>query len=436
MAPLSADQERLAISRLFHRFGFGVRPGEFDRAVKSGLEATKKNLLTRPTTEQINADLLSLTVDDLGPRPTPGTFANTEYSIKIRSQIKEMTLWWLDQMVTTDYSLNEKMTWFWHGHWATSVEKLNFALPMYKQNLTLRSGALGNFSTLSKSMYNDGALQFWLDGQENTAKAPNENLSREFMELFTLGVGRYTEDDVKALARVFTGMQVQRTNGITVFNPRRHDNSSVSLLGTNQLFSAEQAIDFIVNRDDSSRFIYERLWYRFISSSDELPTNIRRDAFANRDTFAAVSDLINSEHLYSPKYPMVKSPVEWFVAVCRTLNITPSKAKNANVLLSGLQKLAQVPFAPPNVGGWPAGELWLTSASAQFRLTLTEALLKNSDLADLKRVGLAQRVKYLQDSLGVYQWSKRTSDALNVARTEPARLFLLAVNSPEYVVGA
>lgn len=436
MAPLSADQERLAISRLFHRFGFGVRPGEFDRAVKSGLEATKKNLLTRPTTVQINADLLSLTVDDLGPRPTPGTFANTEYSIKIRSQIKEMTLWWLDQMVTTDYSLNEKMTWFWHGHWATSVEKLNFALPMYKQNLTLRSGALGNFSTLSKSMYNDGALQFWLDGQENTAKAPNENLSREFMELFTLGVGRYTEDDVKALARVFTGMQVQRTNGITVFNPRRHDNSSVSLLGTNQLFSAEQAIDFIVNRDDSSRFIYERLWYRFISSSDELPTNIRRDAFANRDTFAAVSDLINSEYLYSPKYPMVKSPVEWFVAVCRTLNITPSKAKNANVLLSGLQKLAQVPFAPPNVGGWPAGELWLTSASAQFRLTLTEALLKNSDLADLKRVGLAQRVKYLQDSLGVYQWSKRTSDALNVARTEPARLFLLAVNSPEYVVGA
>lgn len=436
MAPLSADQERLAISRLFHRFGFGVRPGEFERAVKSGLEATKKNLLTRPTTVQINADLLSLTVDDLGPRPTPGTFANTEYSIKIRSQIKEMTLWWLDQMVTTDYSLNEKMTWFWHGHWATSVEKLNFALPMYKQNLTLRSGALGNFSTLSKSMYNDGALQFWLDGQENTAKAPNENLSREFMELFTLGVGLYTEDDVKALARVFTGMQVQRTNGITVFNPRRHDNSSVSLLGTNQLFSAEQAIDFIVNRDDSSRFIYERLWYRFISSSDELPTNIRRDAFANRDTFAAVSDLINSEHLYSPKYPMVKSPVEWFVAVCRTLNITPSKAKNANVLLSGLQKLAQVPFAPPNVGGWPAGELWLTSASAQFRLTLTEALLKNSDLADLKRVGLAQRVKYLQDSLGVYQWSKRTSDALNIARTEPARLFLLAINSPEYVVGA
>jgi hypothetical protein len=95
-----------------------------------------------------------------------------------------------------------------------------------------------------------------------------------------------------------------------------------------------------------------------------------------------------------------------------------------------------VPFAPPNVGGWPAGELWLTSASAQFRLTLSQAVLKNTDLAELKAVTPGQRVKYLQDLLGVYQWSKRTSDALTIARNEPERLFLLAINSPEYVVGA
>jgi len=436
MATLSADQERLAISRLFHRYGFGPKQGEFEKALKSGFEATKKNFLTKPTTAQISADLAPITIDDLGPRPTPGTFANTEYAIKIRSQIKEMTLWWLDQMVTTDYSLNEKLTWFWHGHWATSVEKLNFALPMYKQNLTFRNQALGNFSALSKAMYNDGALQFWLDGQENTAKAPNENLSREFMELFTLGVGRYTEEDVKALARVFTGMQVQRTNGITTFNPRRHDNSAVTLLGTTQVFSAEQAIDQLVGRDDSSRFIYERLWYRFISSTEDMPINLKRDAFAGRDIYAAVSDLVGSQYMYSPQLAMVKSPVEWFVALCRALNITPSTTKNANAILGSLQKLSQLPFAPPNVGGWPAGELWLTSASAQFRLTLSQAILKNTDLADLKRVAPGQRVKYLQDLLGVYQWSKRTSEALNVARNEPERLMLLAINSPEYVVGA
>lgn len=436
MPTLSADQERLAISRLFHRFGFGAKPGEFESAIKSGLEATKKSFLSRPTTSEINSDLIPITVDDIGPRPTPGTFANTEYQIKQRAQIKELTLWWLDQMVTTQYPLNEKMTWFWHGHWATSIEKLNFALPMYKQNITFRNNALGNFASLSKSMYNDGALQYWLDGQENTAKAPNENLSREFMELFTLGVGRYTEDDVKALARVFTGMQVQRTNGVTTFNPRRHDNSAVSLLGTTKVFTAEDAIDLLVTRDDSSRFIHERLWYRFVSSSDEFPVNYKRDSFAARDIFAAVSTLVNSEHLYARQYAMVKSPVEWFVGLSRALNITPSTAKNVNALIGGLQKLSQVPFAPPNVGGWPAGELWLTSASAQFRLSLSQALFKNTNLAELKSVAPLRRVKYLQDLLGIYQWSKRTSEALNVTRNEPERLLLLAVNSPEYVVGA
>jgi uncharacterized protein (DUF1800 family) len=436
MALMSAEQERLALSRLFHRFGFGPKPGEFERAVKSGFEVTKKNFLTKPSIEQLGMDLAPITVDNLGPRPTPGTFANTEYQIKQRSQIKEMTLWWLDQMVTTDYSLNEKMTWFWHGHWATSIEKLNYALPMYKQNLTFRNNALGNFATMSKAMYDDGALQYWLDGQENTAKAPNENLSREFMELFTLGVGRYTEDDVKALARVFTGIQVQRTNGVVAFNPRRHDSSAVTLLGTTQVFTEDQAIDLLVARDDSSRFIYERLWYRFISSTETFPVNYKRDAFANRDIHSAVSDLVSSPHMYSPQLAMVKSPIEWFVALCRALKITPSAMKNVNALTGGLQKLSQVPFAPPNVGGWPAGELWLTSASAQFRLTLAQAVLKNTDLAELKAVTPGQRVKYLQDLLGVYQWSKRTSDALTIARNEPERLFLLAINSPEYVVGA
>ena len=133
---------------------------------------------------------------------------------------------------------------------------------------------------------------------------------------------------------------------------------------------------------------------------------------------------------------MVKSPIEWFIGVCRNLEMTPSSMKNVNNMLGSLQKLSQVPFAPPNVGGWPAGELWLTSASAQFRLALSQAILKNTDLAKLKATSPNMRVKYLQNNLGIYQWSKRTSDALTIARNEPERLYLLAINSPEYVVGA
>jgi len=436
MAGLSADQERLAISRLYSRFGFGPRPGEFQSAVNRGFDATCKTLLIKPTAAQLSEDVLNLIVDDLGPRPTPGTFANTEYSLKIRAQIKEITLWWLDQMATTDFPLNEKLTWFWHGHWATSIEKLNFALPMYKQNITFRNFALGNFSDFSKAMYQDGALQFWLDGQENTAKAPNENLSREFMELFTLGVGRYTEEDVRSLAKVFTGIQVNRQNGQVYFNARRHDSSAVTLLGVSKVFSADDAISFITARDDSSRFIFERLWFRFISSNEEMPSQIDRTSFASRQILDAVTSLARSPYMSNPSYVMVKSPVEWFIGLCRAFSITPSKTTNSSGLLGGLVKLAQYPFAPPNVGGWPAGELWLTSASTQFRLSLSQLLMKNISLRDLESIPAANRSKYLQDLLGVYQWSVRTSEALNAAKRDPERMLLLAINSPEYVVGA
>jgi len=100
-------------------------------------------------------------------------------------------------MVLSEHPLRERMTWFWHGHWATSYQKVDDALPMYIQNQTLRKFALGNFADMSRAMVNDGALIFWLDGQTNTIKAPNENLSRELMELFTLGVNRYFESDVR-----------------------------------------------------------------------------------------------------------------------------------------------------------------------------------------------------------------------------------------------
>ena len=436
MATLTADQERLAISRLFHRFGFGPTPQQFERALAAGFENTKKSFLIKPSAADNAKDVAPLVVDDIGPRPTPGTFANTEYAIKQRAQIKEMTLWWLDQMATSEYQLNEKLTWFWHGHWATSIEKLNYALPMYKQNLTFRANALGNFTTLSQAMYNDGALQYWLDGQENTAKAPNENLSREFMELFTLGVGRYTEEDVRALAKVFTGIQVSRQNGTVTFNPRRHDSSAVNLLGTTRVFSAQEAIELLTSRDDSSRFIFERLWFRFLSSSEEMPANLDRTSFTNRDIFTATSSLISSSYMYNNSYAMVKSPIEWFIGVCRAFSVVPSQTKNPQNMLGLLGKLAQVPFAPPNVGGWPAGELWLTSASAQFRLTLAQQLMKNISIKELNAIAPTKRTKYLQDLLGVYQWSPRTADALNIAKAEPERMILLAINSPEYVVGA
>jgi uncharacterized protein (DUF1800 family) len=429
--------QRLETSRLFNRFGFGPRPGEYAQALKDGVELTRTRLLTVPAVDAGAAIVVEPEITDLGPRPKPNTKEVVPFSIAMRYQSQQMVMWWLDRMAVSDHGLTEKMTWFWHGHWATSIQKLNYPLPMYKQNKSLRTNCLGNFATMTKAMLNDGALQFWLDGQDNTSKAPNENLGRELMELFTLGVGRYTEDDVKSTSRALTGYQVARSSGDVTINQNRRDKNPVTLLGTTTTFTGDSLADFLVARDDSAQFIAERLWYRFISSTEDMPSSFSaKQAFASRDISAAVTAMANDSAMRDEKYAMVKSPVEWFISACRALELTPSQLKTPNQLLNYLDKLGQVPFNPPNVGGWPAGEAWLSSATAQYRIAFATWLIKQSDLRVLNELRPALRSTKSADWLGVAEWSPRTQTALRSAINDPAQFALLALCSPEYLVNA
>jgi uncharacterized protein (DUF1800 family) len=429
--------QRLETSRLFNRFGFGPRPGEYAQALKDGVELTRTRLLTVPAVDAGAATVVEPEITDLGPRPKPNTKEVVPFSIAMRYQSQQMVMWWLDRMAVSDHGLTEKMTWFWHGHWATSIQKLNYPLPMYKQNKSLRTNCLGNFVTMTKAMLNDGALQFWLDGQDNTSKAPNENLGRELMELFTLGVGRYTEDDVKSISRALTGYQVARSSGDVTINQNRRDKNPVTLLGTTTTFTGDSLADFLVARDDSAQFIAERLWYRFISSTEDMPSSFSaKQAFASRDISAAVTAMANDSAMRDEKYAMVKSPVEWFISACRALELTPSQLKTPNQLLNYLDKLGQVPFNPPNVGGWPAGEAWLSSATAQYRIAFATWLIKQSDLRVLNELRPALRSTKSADWLGVPEWSPRTQTALRSAINDPAQFALLALCSPEYLVNA
>ena len=429
--------QRLETSRLFNRFGFGPRPGEYAQALKDGVELTRTRLLTVPAVDAGAATVVEPEITDLGPRPKPNTKEVVPFSIAMRYQSQQMVMWWLDRMAVSDHGLTEKMTWFWHGHWATSIQKLNYPLPMYKQNKSLRTNCLGNFATMTKAMLNDGALQFWLDGQDNTSKAPNENLGRELMELFTLGVGRYTEDDVKSISRALTGYQVARSSGDVTINQNRRDKNPVTLLGTTTTFTGDSLADFLVARDDIAQFIAERLWYRFISSTEDMPSSFSaKQAFASRDISAAVTAMANDSAMRDEKYAMVKSPVEWFISACRALELTPSQLKTPNQLLNYLDKLGQVPFNPPNVGGWPAGEAWLSSATAQYRIAFATWLIKQSDLRVLNELRPALRSTKSADWLGVAEWSPRTQTALRSAINDPAQFALLALCSPEYLVNA
>ena len=429
--------KRLETSRLFHRFAFGPRPGEYALAIKDGVGPTRSKFLTVPTVDLGASGVKEPEITDLGKRPAPNTPEVVPFAIAMRYQSQQMALWWLDRMALSDHGLTERMTWFWHGHWATSIQKLNYPLPMFSQNKTLRANSLGSFTMMTKAMLNDGALQFWLDGQDSTAKAPNENLGRELMELFVLGVNRYSEDDVKAIARALTGYQVDRSSGAVTLSQRRRDTNPVALLGTTAVFTGDSLSDFLVAREDCATFIAERLWYRFISSSEEMPVGFAaKTGFANRSIASAVSAMVNDPVMSDERYAMVKSPVEWFISACRALELTPSRLTTSGQLMSYLDKLSQVPFSPPNVGGWPAGEAWLSSATAQYRIACAAWLIKQSALTALTKIPVDSRVFKSADWLGVPEWSARTQSALRSSLGDPAQFALLALCSPEYIVSA
>jgi uncharacterized protein (DUF1800 family) len=431
------ETDRLEIARLYHRFGFGPRPGEFKAALTNGLSATKSALLNVPAVDLAAAQIAEPNITNLGPRPDQKTSALIEFNIALRQQVRDLPIWWLDRMALSDHALTERMTWFWHGHWATAIGKLNFAYPMYLQNQTLRKYALGNFGEMAAAMLNDGALQFWLDGGDNTVKAPNENLARELMELFVLGVNRYTETDVRELARALTGYQIERSSGKVTFNTKRYDPNVKTILGTSTNFNGASATAHLVAQKDNAKFISERFWFRFISSQIELPIDIYLEkSFESRDISKLLTALADSQILSNPNYSIVKAPVEWFVGVARYLKLTPSALKTPAQLLAYLDKLAQVPFSPPNVGGWPTDESWLSSASAQYRIQFAAWLIKQADLSALTAVAPNKRIAWLQDELGVLPFSNRTRLALDGVKGTPAQLLQLAICSPEYVVSA
>ena len=434
---MATQGERLEIARLSHRFGFGPRPGEFAAALKMGVSAYRIEATTVPAIDTGLAVITEPVITDLGKRPSPNTPEVIPFAQAMRAQSLQMVLWWLDRMALSNHGLSERMVWFWHGHWATSIDKINYPMPMFTQNKTLRTYALGNFKEMSRAMINDGALQIWLDGGDSTLKAPNENLSRELMELFVLGVNRYSEDDVKALAKVLTGYQINNSSGKVTFNLKRHDPSAVTLLGSSAIFSGESVSDYLVARDDCATFIAERLWYRFISSSQSPPTDSTiKKAFAERNIASAVTALASDVAMRDPNNSLVKAPVEWFISACRALQITPSKLDSSNQLISHLQKLVQVPFSPPNVGGWPTDEAWLSSASAQYRIAFAKWLIKQGDLTPITSISQNARVAKSAEWLGVSAWSNRTQGALRNAVGDPAEFVLLALCSPEYVVSA
>jgi uncharacterized protein (DUF1800 family) len=345
-------------------------------------------------------------------------------------------------MVSAQHQLTEKMVFFWHGHWATSVQKVKSGPLMLRQLDTMRASGRGDFAVFAKAMLRDPALILWLDGQRNTRQAPNENLAREMLELFTLGRGAYSEDDIKAGARALTGWTLDRATGTTTVVANRHDSGQKTILGKTANFDVDSYADLLVAQPAHGSFLARRLWFRLASGEPLAAATERRlvEAYRpGRDINALLRALFTDEAFAGTRGQLVKQPVEWAVGAMRQLGVNATALSDDKVrqVLGGLDGLGQQPLRPPSVGGWPAGTAWLTTSSLQVRLRLASALAGEASPAvvDSLATGSTQsKLDQLARLLVLDAWTPRTKAALTPVAGEPTRLLTVGLASPEYTV--
>jgi uncharacterized protein (DUF1800 family) len=437
--------DRALLAHLLRRATFGPTAEEVDAAERAGVEATRAALL-RPSGVDAGAQATPPPASGADPYAAITRDSTREERQKARQerqkQLQATIHWWVDRMVAADHQLTEKLVFFWHGHWATSAQKVRSARLMLAQQQAFRDHGRGDFGALAAAMVRDPALIVWLDGQRNTRKAPNENLARELMELFTLGIGNYTEADVKEGARALTGWTVDRATGAARFVPRRHDDGAKTILGTTGALDAAAYADLLVRQPANAAFLAARLWFRFASGEPPpAPAAQRLTAAygAGRDVTALLGALLADPEFAGTAGQLVKQPVEWAVGAMRQLGIRPSALpeQQRKQLLGGLGGLDQVPLRPPSVGGWPAGAAWLTTSSLQVRLRLADLLAARAVEPVVDRVAAAPkagRVEALGRLLVVDAWTDRTRKVLAQVAGQPRRLIALGLASPEYTV--
>jgi uncharacterized protein (DUF1800 family) len=294
---------------------------------------------------------------------------------------ERLKAWWLYRCLFTPHPLEERLTLMWHNHFATSNLKVDDLKLMKRQNDTLRKHALSPFGDLLRSMVNDPALLNWLDAPQNRKGHPNENLARELMELFTLGIGHYTEDDVKEAARALTGWTVRQ--GEFHFQPAAHDDGDKEILGRAGNLSGDDLANHLLDQPATARRLAWRLAGEFFGEGvvddramDELAATLQKN---NLNIRAAVEMILRSELFFSQDNIgcRICAPVSFLIGPLWALECwrqTPSTL----VLAEWVSRMGQDLFYPPNVGGWPSGRAWLSTRTVIARTNYMAALAAGS----------------------------------------------------------
>lgn len=297
-------------------------------------------------------------------------------------QGRELRAWWLQEMTETGAPLREKMTLFWHNHFVSSLQKVKNPYWMWQQNTLFRREAVGSFRTLVQSILQDGAMLLYLDALNNRQGQPNENLARELLELFTLGVGHYTEQDIRETARALTGLSIDRLAGQFRFAPRLHDAGEKTIFGQTGRWKSEDVIRLILARPETATFLVTKLWQEFVSPKPDpvmiqkLALILRQNDYQLKPVFMA---LFTADAFYAPQYRgvLIKSPVELIVGTLKQFELQPQNYLPFALISA---QLGQDLFAPPNVRGWVGGQTWINTETLLRRQQWLQRLIRAEEM--------------------------------------------------------
>ncbi|MCC6320012.1 MAG: DUF1800 domain-containing protein [Phycisphaerales bacterium] len=301
-----------------------------------------------------------------------------------RGQMRDMQKWWLKRMIETPRPLEEKMTLFWHGHFATSYRTIEDSYHMFAQNRLFRRNAVGNFGKLLYEIIRDPAMIAYLDNNDSRKGRPNENLARELMELFSLGVGNYSEQDIKEGARALTGYSFYDDE--FTFQKNNHDTGEKKILGRNGTLDGDDFVSAILRKPACARHIAGKLYRLFVADvptgrpeidkpAESVIRQLASTLVANRyEVRPVLRKLFLSDHFYEQPIlrEQVKSPAEVVVGAVRSL-LTPTR--DLGVLTDAMNLMGQNIFYPPSVKGWDGGRTWINTATLFIRQNILCFLL-------------------------------------------------------------
>lgn len=397
------------IKHLYWRAGFGHTLE--DRQRLSGLSVSEVvNDLFKKSAQAENIEVIQESAPEFKDVLEMSKEERRELIQKSRALIRALNVKWLAHITNTQAQLREKMTFFWHGHFACQARSIYHAQQYVN---TLRKYALGNFGDLVLAIAKEPAMLQFLNNQQNRKKQPNENFARELMELFTLGRGNYTEQDIKESARAFTGWGFDGAN--YVFREQAHDFDTKTFMGKSGNFNGDDIIRIILENPQTAYFITKKIYQFFVSpQANEARIHELAQSFyqSGYDMGALMKQIFLADWFYAPENVgvRIKSPIELIAGLQRQLNMR-FLTEDAPLFIQKL--LGQILLFPPNVAGWPGGRSWIDSSTLMFRLKLPEALYKASEITiAAKEDGDIQNDGLVKDKLnrfqGEFDWTTLT----------------------------